>query len=156
MTGEFTGRRMAVIMVAFFAVVVSVNVGLAVMAGRSWTGLVVANSYVASQHFDEVTAKLETSAAMDVHPELSYENGRIRLSLHAASGAGVPVRSAVIKIGRPSHEREDRRLAMACNGSSECSVDTDLGAGLWAGEVEAELEPLRSWVRPIRLWVKAG
>jgi nitrogen fixation protein FixH len=156
MKGEFTGRRMAAIMIAFFAVVISVNMLLAVMANRSWTGLVVANSYVASQHFEEVTAKLERSAAMDVHPTLFYEDGQVRLALHAASGAAVPVRNVLLKIGRPSHEGEDRSLAMTCSGSGTCVADVVLKSGLWAGEVEAELPALGSWVRPIRLWVKAG
>jgi nitrogen fixation protein FixH len=43
---------MAAIMVAFFAVVIAVNVYMARLASSTFTGVVVENSYVASQHFN--------------------------------------------------------------------------------------------------------
>ena len=52
--GEFTGRHMAIIMVAFFGVIIAVNLTMATLASRSWTGLVVKNSYVESQKFNSV------------------------------------------------------------------------------------------------------
>ena len=51
--GEFTGRHMLGIMLAFFATVIAVNVTMAMFASKSWTGFVVRNSYVASQEFNE-------------------------------------------------------------------------------------------------------
>ena len=49
---EFTGRHMLLIMLAFFGVIISVNIVIAVIANKSWTGLIVKNSYVASQEFN--------------------------------------------------------------------------------------------------------
>ena len=43
----FTGRHMAAIMVAFFGVVIAVNVYMARLATSTFTGVVVENSYVA-------------------------------------------------------------------------------------------------------------
>jgi nitrogen fixation protein FixH len=156
MKSEFTGRRMAFVMVSFFAVVVSVNMLLAVLASTSWTGLVVQNSYVASQQFNEVTAKLEKSASMDIHAGLSYGDREVRLSLRNASGHTVGVRSVVLKLGRPSHDGEDRTLRLACNAEGNCTASVTLGSGVWAGEVEAELANAEAWSRPVRLFVKAG
>ncbi len=48
---EFTGRHMWLLAVSFFGVIISVNIVMAVSAARTWTGLVVENSYVASQEF---------------------------------------------------------------------------------------------------------
>jgi nitrogen fixation protein FixH len=48
----FTGRHMAVIMVAFFGVVISVNVTMAVFAASTFGGKVVDNSYVATRQFN--------------------------------------------------------------------------------------------------------
>ena len=48
----FTGRRMAVTMVAFFGVVIAVNVTMARLAVGTFGGTVVDNSYVASQKFN--------------------------------------------------------------------------------------------------------
>jgi nitrogen fixation protein FixH len=156
MTGEFTGRRMAFVMVSFFTVVVSVNVLLAVLANSSWTGLVVQNSYVASQHFDEVTSKLEKSAAMNFQAGLSYRDGQVRLLLRDAGGKAIPVRSIVLKLGRPSHESEDRTLPMTCSAAGDCVAAVTLGPGVWAGEADAELSSMEIWSRPVRLIVKGG
>jgi len=57
----FTGRKMAAIMVAFFAVVIIVNVYMAREASSTFGGVVVENSYVASQQYnrwlDEASAE---------------------------------------------------------------------------------------------------
>ena len=52
MRGEFTGRRMAIVMVSFFGVVIAVNLLMATLATRTFGGTVVDNSYVASQNFN--------------------------------------------------------------------------------------------------------
>jgi nitrogen fixation protein FixH len=57
MTREFTGRHMAMISVAFFTVVIGVNVVMATLAERTFSGTVVENGYVASQHFNRWLAE---------------------------------------------------------------------------------------------------
>jgi nitrogen fixation protein FixH len=59
-SGKFTGRHAAMVIVAFFAVVIVVNVMMAKLAIATFGGTVVDNSYVASQHFN---AWLDSSAA---------------------------------------------------------------------------------------------
>ncbi|MCP1472032.1 nitrogen fixation protein FixH [Sphingobium sp. OAS761] len=49
---RFTGWHMTGILVAFFAVVIAVNLLMATIAVRSFGGTVVDNSYVASQKFN--------------------------------------------------------------------------------------------------------
>ena len=51
--GPFTGWHMLTVMCLFFAVIIAVNVTMAVFAGSSWSGLIVKNTYVASQTFNE-------------------------------------------------------------------------------------------------------
>jgi len=55
--GPFTGRHMTIILVAFFGVVIAVNVFMARLAGSSFTGIVVENSYVASQNYNRWLAE---------------------------------------------------------------------------------------------------
>lgn len=50
--GPFTGWHMFAIMVAFFGVVIAVNVTMMQVARGSFGGVVVENSYVASQEFN--------------------------------------------------------------------------------------------------------
>lgn len=74
MTKPFTGWHMTAIMVAFFAVVVAVNLVMATQASRTFGGVVVENSYVASQRFNgwldeaRVQARLGWSATASAQP----------------------------------------------------------------------------------------
>ena len=52
MTSHFSGRHMAAILIAFFGVVVAVNLTMATFATRTFGGVVVENSYVASQKYN--------------------------------------------------------------------------------------------------------
>jgi nitrogen fixation protein FixH len=48
---------MAMILVAFFAVVIAVNLLMARLAISTFGGVVVENSYVASQHFNTLAGR---------------------------------------------------------------------------------------------------
>ena len=156
MTREFTGRDMLFLMIAFFAVVVSVNMAMAVIASGSWTGLVVKNSYVASQEFNEKTAELERSAAMNVHASLAYQKGEVVVQLNDSSGTVLSANTLTHRIGRPSYDGEDRSLTMSCSADGICRAQAVLGPGVWTGEVEAELSGLGRWSRAVRLIVREG
>jgi nitrogen fixation protein FixH len=52
MNRRFTGWHMLATMVAFFGVIVTVNMTMATLASRTFGGLVVKNSYVANQNFN--------------------------------------------------------------------------------------------------------
>ena len=86
---QFTGRHMLVVVCAFFAVVIAANATMAYYASRSWTGLVVANSYVASQHYNEKLAAAQAQAAMGWSSELTYAQGELRLRITSRDGTPV-------------------------------------------------------------------
>jgi nitrogen fixation protein FixH len=50
--GQFTGRKVTAIFVAFFGVIMTVNFTMAHFASATFGGVVVENSYVASQHYN--------------------------------------------------------------------------------------------------------
>ncbi|KLI65061.1 FixH family protein [Aurantiacibacter marinus] len=52
MMQPFTGRHMAIIMVCGFGVIIAVNLFMATLAVGGFSGVVVKNSYVASQQFN--------------------------------------------------------------------------------------------------------
>jgi nitrogen fixation protein FixH len=151
---QFTGKHMLAIMLGFFAVVLSANMTMVYFARHSWTGLVVANSYVASQEFDTKTRKMEAMAAMDVHPEVSFASGTLRVVLHTKAGDPVPARNVKLSIGRPSNEGQDRVVDMAERASGTFEAPQELGHGQWTGTITAELPGHGEWSRPVRLMVK--
>lgn len=60
----FIGAHFAAIMVAFFGVIVTVNLVMARMAGATFGGVVVDNSYVASQHFNRWLDEADSERAL--------------------------------------------------------------------------------------------
>ena len=71
--GKLTGRHVAAIFCICFAVIIAVNVALAVSAVRTFPGLEVKNSYVASQSFDADRSAQEAlgwSVAADVKDDI--------------------------------------------------------------------------------------
>jgi nitrogen fixation protein FixH len=64
MTRKFTGWHMTAILVGFFAIVISVNLFMARAAIGSFGGVVVDNSYVASQRFNQWLDKAEAQKAL--------------------------------------------------------------------------------------------
>ncbi|MBX4975304.1 cation transporter, partial [Rhizobium lentis] len=62
----FTGLHMLLATSAFFAVVIAVNVTMAFYASSSWSGLVVENTYVASQEFNRKAAAMKAMATSGI------------------------------------------------------------------------------------------
>jgi nitrogen fixation protein FixH len=150
---QFTGRQMLMIMLVFFGTVVSVNMTMVYFATHSWTGLVVKNSYVASQEFNATTAKLEQAAA-DVHSVIAYKGGKLIVSLTDSSGHAVSASNMKLKLGRPAHEGDDHVIVLTKRENGTFCADHVLAKGQWSGVVTADVVGHRQWQRPLRLIVK--
>ncbi len=153
-TRQFTGKHMLAIMLGFFAVVLAANMTMVYFARHSWTGLVVENSYIASQEFNEKTQKLEAMEAVDVHPDVTFEAGTLRVRLHTRAGEPVMARNVKLAIGRPSNEGQDRVVDLTERASGTFEAPQDLALGQWTGSVTAELPGHGEWTRPVRLVIK--
>jgi nitrogen fixation protein FixH len=149
----FTGRHMLMIMLAFFGVIIAANMTMVYYATQSWTGLVVKNSYVASQEFNETTARLEQAAA-DVHSVVAYSLGKVTLSLDDNAGQAVQASNVRVMIGRPSHEGDDRVIILSQKSNGVYEAEHSLGNGQWSGQVTADVVGHPPWQRPLRLLVK--
>ena len=150
---QFTGRHMLLIMVAFFGTVFAANMALVFYSSHSWTGLVVENSYVASQEFDKTTRKLELAEA-GVHTKIAYAKGQLSLTLTDNDGNPAIASNVVAKLGRPSHEGEDQTIPLVAKGDGLFVADLVLGKGQWSGMVTADVAHHESWQRPLRILVK--
>lgn len=97
----FTGRHMTIILVAFFGVVVGVNLLMARFAISGFGGTVVDNSYVASQHYNERLAAGRAARALGWHAAVTRNPaGHIEIS---ATGAGdQPFAGQVEAVIRPA------------------------------------------------------
>ena len=148
-----TGHHMVMIFGLFFGVVFAVNIFMTVSAVRSWTGLVVENSYVASQQFNAETALLNKSAAMGILHQLHYKNGTLSLSLKAKDGHATDAKNVQVIIGTPNNG-ESQTLDLLPSASGEFIANAKLVVGIWSGELSAVMNGTEKWKQPIRLIVE--
>ncbi len=133
----FTGRHMAVILVSFFGVVIAVNLTMAYFASATFGGLVVDNSYVASQKFNGWLEKAREEAALG----WSIEAGRgadQRLAVSLTSAAG-PMDDAVItaQARHPLGRLPERELTFRALGNGHYESLEPLQEGRWIVHLRA-------------------
>lgn len=150
----FTGRHMLIIMLGFFATVFAANMTMVYYASHSWTGLVVKNSYVASQEFNETTEKMLANAAVDAHPVLTYEVGVLRLTLKTKAGEAIAASNVKLSLGRPSNESQDKTFDLVAAGAGLYESTQNFGPGQWEGTITADVPGHGNWSRPVALFVK--
>src|SRR5258707_1136166 len=76
-----TGWHMLAIVSLFFGVIIAVNIALAVAATGTFPGLVVENSYVSSQHYDELLARAREQDKAGWRDNLTVDGGVLRFAL---------------------------------------------------------------------------
>lgn len=152
---KFTGRHMLIVMLAFFGTIIAVNLTMAVLASRTWTGLVVKNSYVASQHYNEVLAEANRQAALGWQGQIAYDGERLRFALSDRDGRPVHVLDPRVRMSRPTHEHDDQALDLGPTAAGY-EAEAKLGAGIWNADVSARGDDGLSYRAHFRLVVKAG
>lgn len=136
--GQFTGWHMLAIMVAFFTVIIAVNLTMAFFARSSWTGMVVDNTYIASQQFNEKAAEGRAQAALGWRSELTIADGMVRYRLTDGAGDMVAATRVTATFRRPAHASDDRDIVLTRQADASFSAAVELGDGPWIVEVESE------------------
>lgn len=152
---RFTGRHMLVIMLAFFGVIIAVNVVMMTFALRSWTGLVVPNTYVASQQFNQRSQEGRAQAALGWRGELAIREGRISYALVSAGQAPVPLDGVTATLRRPVGE-EVLTVELEPAGAGVFEAALAPADGLWIVEIEAQAGLERPFTDIRRVQVRAG
>jgi nitrogen fixation protein FixH len=132
----FTGWHMLFVVGLFFGTIIAVNLVMAFAATGTFPGLVVENSYVASQHYDELLDKARAQDEAGWGYELSVEDGVIRARL-SRSGSPANDLSVIAHVGRPSTTREDRVFDLALSPDGSYATSEPLAPGLWEVDLEA-------------------
>lgn len=131
-----TGRMVLAIALTAFGVIIAVNLTLAWFAVRTFSGLVVTNSYVASQGFD---ARRNAQEALGWDLDLDYAEGALTLAFSDTAGEIVRPELIEAAVGRPSTLRDDRTLTLdQMPGGYGAAVD--LAPGAWRVEIVALAE----------------
>lgn len=125
--GEITGRHVLIGFTAAFSVIIGVNLVLAYSAVRTFPGLEVSNSYVASQEFN---ARKAAQEGLGWTVSADHAGGVLTLGISDAEGH--PVRAARLEatVGRATHVRADQTPDFRFDGTVYVAP-VDLGDGNW-------------------------
>ncbi|WP_171210197.1 MULTISPECIES: FixH family protein [unclassified Ruegeria] len=124
---EFKGKHALAIFVAAFGVIITVNLVLAYNAVKTFPGLEVKNSYVASQEFNE---RLQEQQALGWTVGAELTGGLLVLRITDQTGAPVEVAELQAVVGRATHVRDDFTPEFSFDGIAY-AAPAALGAGNW-------------------------
>ncbi len=127
----FTGRMFLGIMVAFFGVVVAVNITMARLASGTFGGTVVDNSYVASQKYNGWLAKARAQDQLGWATPVSL-NGARRVVIVVPGMSFAAKGTAHHPLGRAA----DVPLAFAADAQGRLVSTTPLPAGRWQVRID--------------------
>jgi nitrogen fixation protein FixH len=132
----FTGRHMLAVVLAFFGVVIAVNFVMAFAATGTFPGLVVENSYVASQEYNGLLAKARQQAEAGWRMDMTAPRGVIDVRLAGHDGNAARGLSVTAFAARPSSTHDDRMIVLPATGDAYRAAEA-LPAGQWEVDVEA-------------------
>lgn len=126
---RFTGWHMTGILVAFFGVVIAVNVGMARMAVHTFSGVVVENSYDASQQFDRWLDEAAKEQALGWHANVARQaDGHVVVTL---TGKGLDKAVLTGEGWHPLGQPADRPLTFHRIAGGDYLSDQALPDGRW-------------------------
>lgn len=133
MERRFTGRHMTMILVAFFGIVIAINLLMARFATSTFGGIVVENTYVASQEFNGWLDDAREQRALGWDAVTTWRpDNRLAVQL-----TGVPEGAKVTALAHhPLGRLPDRAIAFAANGENRFLSTSALPAGRWLLRLE--------------------
>ncbi len=133
--GQITGRHVLVGFVAAFSLIIGVNLVLAWSAVKTFPGLEVKNSYVASQRWN---ARTDAQDALGWQTDVIYDGGTVRIDLRDRNGAPVKGVEILAMIGRPTTDIFDEAA-----GVSPTSEGYEFSANLSPGHWQLQITTTR-------------
>lgn len=130
-----TGRKVALGMVAFFGVVVAVNVTMATLAVDSFTGVVVDNGYVASQQFNRWIARGEAEASIGWKATAGAPGGAPEVVVTDAQGHPLAGASVTLRLHHPLRADDVRRAVLVETAPGRYVAADALPRGQWEATI---------------------
>ena len=135
---RINGYHVAAMFIAFFAVVITANFTMAWFASGSWTGLVVKNSYVASQNYNKKIEAAKKQKAMGWHLRFNYSDKLLAFSFLDTNNQPIIFDNVSVIIGRPVSQEGDVKLNLAHESQGHYQARIELSEGVWGFQLTAE------------------
>ncbi|MFM9847952.1 MAG: FixH family protein [Hyphomicrobiaceae bacterium] len=155
---QMVGWHVLMCMVAFFAVVISVNGAMIYSAISTYSGVVSTEPYRKGLHYNDRVQADENQQRIGWKDYLTIErDGQVQLAITNADG--VPVRGLDVRlvIGRPTTNRHDVHVALVSTPAGQYAARTEiLSPGHWIASVEvrpSEADPEPVYRARRRIWI---
>jgi len=145
------GRHVFLMVAGAFGLIVLVNLVMAVAAIRTFPGMEVRNSYVASQTFEQDRARQEE---LGWQASANYNGTTLAIAVATNSGLPADVVDFSARIQRPTHQQSDRMPTYVFDGHSHRAL-VDLGPGIWNIHVTGTGRAGQPFRQKLLLWVGA-
>lgn len=132
---HFTGRKMLLIMVTFFGVIIAVNGTMLTLAVKTFGGLVVGNSYVASQKFNDDITAAKSQPIRGWSLDLTADANALVLKINDRDGSHIGGLDIEVSIARPTHNRSTIFVAMTETEPGIYEGPATLKPGQWIGTI---------------------
>ncbi|SDE10359.1 FixH family protein [Ruegeria marina] len=147
---KFTGKHAAAVFIGAFGVIIGVNILLAYSAIKTFPGLEVKNSYVASQEFN---TRLHAQEALGWSVRADASGGLVTVSITDQAGQPVEVSDLKAVLGRATHVKEDIEPAFTFDGTVYVAR-AELGDGNWNIRMVARADDGTEFTQRVVLHVK--
>jgi nitrogen fixation protein FixH len=126
---ELTGRKVLMIFIAGFGIIIGVNLYMAFNAVSTFPGLEVSSSYADSQDFN-LRRDAQEALGWNASVEVDAESGV--LTLHLVDDSGQPVAPAEFEalLTRPTNREEDQLLELTRNAGA-FTAPVEVSEGRW-------------------------
>lgn len=128
---RFTGLHLAAIVAGFFAVVIAVNVTMATLASRTFSGAIVKNGYVANQDFDDWSAAGERQAALGWTVTARIEEGALVVAARDRAGASIADAAVTVTLRHPIAADRSATLTLHPRAAGTYAAPVHLPRGQW-------------------------
>jgi nitrogen fixation protein FixH len=136
---QFTGKHITLILVGFFGVVIAVNVLMARLATSTFGGVVVENSYVASQHFNGWLKEASAEQALGWKGTVSRDaQGRAAIVVRDSNGKAIAAAKVTAIAEHPLGQRPTTELVL--HEMSPGTYAAPLESGRWRLRITVEAE----------------
>ena len=133
----FTGWHMLAILIAFFGVVISVNVLMAWYASSSWSGLISKDTYVASQDFNIEAAKARRWAQQGFKGKFTVMDDALEYRLAGPAAEIGNLRQVSAIFHRPVGDKQDFTITLGKAGDGLFTSGHNLPVGQWIVDLAA-------------------
>ncbi len=134
-----TGRMVLAMLLAFFGVIIGVNLVMVRLASSTFSGIGDKNAYVAGLSHNRTLAAAREQELRGWKVDASVRRiapGRSLVSVTRADAAAAANLEVIARFEHPASSQQDRRASLTQSGPDGWSAAVDLPAGAWDMVIE--------------------